>query len=62
MAIPAGYVANTSGLYTRGDGAAPFCFDGTTMVYQGVGPVASYSSGNVANATAAATVPAVEAE
>jgi hypothetical protein len=62
MAIPAGFVANTSGFYTRGDGAAPFAFDGTTMVYMGNGPVTSYASGNVANATAAATIPAVAAK
>jgi hypothetical protein len=31
------------------------------MVYQGYGPVTTYSSGNVANATASATIPAVAA-
>jgi hypothetical protein len=62
MPIPAGFVANQSGLYTRGDGAAPFCYDGTSMVFQGVGPISTYSSGNVANAAATATIPAVAAK
>ncbi len=61
MPILAGFTANQSGLYTRGDGAGPFAFDGTTMAYQGNGPVVTYSSGNVANAAANATVPAVAA-
>ena len=59
MPIPAGFVANTSGFYTRGDGSGPWSFDGTTMVYNGDGPVTSYASGNVANAIASATIPAV---
>ena len=59
MPIPAGFVANQNGQYTRGDGSGPWSFDGTTMVYGGEGPVTSFSSGNVANATAAATIPAV---
>ena len=58
MPMPAGFTANQSGYYTRGDGAAPFAFDGTTMVYLGLGPVTSYASGNVANSVAAATIPA----
>lgn len=56
--IPKNFVGNQSGFYTRDDGAAPWAYDGTTMVYQGYGPVSSFSSGNVANATAAATIPA----
>lgn len=59
MPIPAGFTANPSGQYTRGDGSGPWSFDGTTMVYGGEGPVTVYSSGNVANATAIAAVPAV---
>lgn len=59
MPIPAGFTANQSGFYTRGDGAAPFAYDGTTMAFQGAGPVSTFSSGNVANATATATIPAV---
>jgi hypothetical protein len=62
MPIPAGFTANQSGYYTRGDGAGPFAFDGTTMAYQGAGPVSSYSSGNVANAAATATIPAAAAK
>ena len=58
MPIPAGFVANSSGYYTRGDGAAPFTFDGTSMAFQGSGPISCFSSGNVANAVAAATIPA----
>ena len=60
--IPLNFVGNQSGFYTRNDGAAPFAYDGTTMVYQGVGPVSSFSSGNVANATATATIPAAAAK
>jgi hypothetical protein len=59
--IPKNFVGNQSGFYTRDDGSAPWAYDGTTMVYQGYGPVTTYSSGNVANATASATIPAVAA-
>jgi len=45
-------------MYTRGDGAGPFSFDGTTMTFVGNGPVTAYSSGNVANTAAAAAIPA----
>lgn len=62
MPVPAGFVANQNGMYTRGDGAGPFSFDGTNMVFTGSGPVSSFSSGNVANATAAAAIPAAAGE
>ncbi len=58
MPVPSGFVANPNGQYTRGDGAGPFSFDGTTMVFAGDGPVSAYSSGNVANTAAVGTIPA----
>lgn len=58
MPVPSGFVANQDGRYTRGDGAGPFTFDGTTMVFAGDGPVSAYSSGNVANTAAVGTIPA----
>lgn len=58
MPVPSGFSGQQSGLYLRGDGAGPFFCDGTNVVPV-IGVITSYSSGNVANATAAATIPAV---
>lgn len=57
MGIPAGFVGNSSGYYTRAaDAAGPFSFDGTNMLFVGAIANISISSGNVANATASATI------
>lgn len=58
MPIPSGFTGTYAGYYMRGDGAGPFLSDGTTVVPFG-GLTTTYASGNVANATATATVPAV---
>lgn len=58
MPVPSGFSGTAAGYYTRGDGAGPWFSDGTTVAPLG-GVQVTYASGNVANATATATVPAV---
>ena len=63
MPIPAGFTQHTSGYLMRlSDASGPYTFDGTTSSLLGGLFPTSFSSGNVANASAIATIPAVAAK
>jgi hypothetical protein len=63
MPAPSGYSLHTSGFwYRNADQSGPYTFDGTNMVLSFPSGITTYSSGNVANASAAATIPAVAAK
>lgn len=60
MPAPSNFVQHQSGYWFRpSDQAGPFVFDGTSMVLVGPANNAQSSSGNVANASAVATLAAV---
>ena len=62
MPIPAGFTQHISGYLMRlSDASGPYTFDGTTTALLGGVPT-SFSSGNVANASAVATISAVAAK
>ena len=59
MPIPSGFTQHISGYLMRlSDASGPYTFDGTTSSLLG-GVPSSFSSGNVANAAATATIAAV---
>jgi hypothetical protein len=62
MTVPSGYIANPSGTYSKTDGTGPFVFDGTNMVFQGVGLVKAYSSGTIAAVVCSASIPAASGQ
>ena len=63
MPIPAGFTQHTSGYLMRlSDASGPYTFDGTTSSLLGGLFPTSFSSGNVANSSAIATIPAVAAK
>jgi len=63
MPAPSGFVQHVSGQWMKtSDQSGPYNFDGTNMVLAGPSGLTTVSSGNVANASAAATLAAVAAK